>query len=509
MYCYQIVLHVFICSCVHVFMCACSQPFPALSPIASFNARNLFIAMVEATTTHPSAHVPPNGSRSSRAQSRSRSRQRAVEKVLFDDPADGASQSLDYKKAAGLRFKYRIPSLDGSGKHKQPPNWVGHHPSNRDGTKMSAERCEELLEAIIGQFDPDEADHDAVCVEQGDETHITKWTQMSCDEEPTMADVCPQVLRDGGVGHTHLNQCMANVLGKALVTRPGLKQYCDSTGRLSLTKVTAVDPELGEYCQRGLAWERLSKQLEVEEPGGIVLIQSMLNRKRDMQMVEHEMQVLSRLANVVLQFSKQKGHQISVDMAREKLAAEGMPQVAHSAEFPGLLNAVLQWGGAEGIHFINLKKFHEACVNAKVRRIRLSIFIALGEMCVEYPLVRNLLAEYAYSASAEKKQLEDGFCNKLRGNQIFALAKPAKGDLLRYMEGHLHDFHISYQAAGVYSGMSQTCLARLMCKVDLMMSGPLLQEAKADEWKKLIDEATSNVQIMIRALVGAQGQAER
>ena len=144
---------------------------------------------------------------------------------------------------------------------------------------MSAERCEELLEAIIGQFDPDEADHDSVCVEQGNKSHITKWTQSTCDSQPTMSNVCPHLLKDGSIGHTHLNQCLANVLGMAQVTRHGLKKYTDSTGRLSLTLVKAADPELGEYCQRGLSWERLAQKIEDEEPDGIILIQSLLNRK--------------------------------------------------------------------------------------------------------------------------------------------------------------------------------------------------------------------------------------
>ena len=458
-------------------------------------------------------HHGVEGSQRSRSRSRRSSRQRAAEATslvgsgVFRDHATGPT-SLDYKKAAVLRYKFRIPAPDGNGKHRQPPNWVGHHPMNRDKTRLSADRCEELLESIIGQFDPDEADHDCVSVEQSkDKTHITEWTQTTCDPQPTMSDVVPHLLRDGSVGHTHLNQCLANVLGKAQVMRPGLKKYTDSSGRLSLVLVKAADPELGEYCVRGLSWERLSSQIEVEEPDGIILIQSLLNRKRDMQMVEHELQVLSRLANIVLEFSKRTGSQISVQMAREKLANEGMAQVAHSVEFPGLLNAVLQWGGAESIHFKNLKKFHEVCVNAKLRRLRLSMFIALGQMGVEFPLARNLCAMYAYSASAEQNQIEDGFCNKIKVSQIIVLCKPACKFALTHIEQRLHVFHVEYQNAGVYTGMSQLNLTKLMCKVNLMMATSLLGELKMDACIKLIDMSATKVETALRASLTDKGRA--
>ena len=87
-----------------------------------------------------------------------------VRGAVFEESTARAHGPLDYKRAAALRFKYRVPSPDGSGKHRQPPSWVGHHPRNRDRTRMSAERCEELLEELLGQFDGDEADHDSVCV---------------------------------------------------------------------------------------------------------------------------------------------------------------------------------------------------------------------------------------------------------------------------------------------------------------------------------------------------------
>jgi len=419
--------------------------------------------------------------------------------AVFEESTARAHGPLDYKRAAALRVKYRVKAPDGSGKHRQPPTWVGHHPRNRDRTRMSSERCEELMESLLGQFDGEEADHDSVCVEQapGSQT-TTQWTQETCDPEETMANVVPHMLKDGSIGHSHLNQCLANLLGGAKVTRPGLQKFVDANGRLSISMVKARDPECAQYAVQGLLWERLSHDIETEEPDGITLISSLLNRKRDMAMVEHEIQVLNRLANIVDDFSKTSGGNITVVMARNKLAAEGMPQVAHSAEFPEVLWAVFQWGGAESVHFKRLKEFHERCVNAKLRRVRLSFFIALGGIDVAFPLTRNLCAEFAYSASADKNQLEDGYCNKIKITHINVVKSPARISLLKAMEKHLERFHSQYRDAGVYQEISPSNLTKLMCTVDLMMAPPLFFEKRVEDALKEIDVCATQVETALR-----------
>lgn len=439
----------------------------------------------------PSPHVPG----AVQAQS-------LMKKAVFDQPLAREHGPLDYKRGAALRYKFRIPAPEGEldQKHRQPPSWVGHHPKNRDGTRMSADRCEDLMEAVIGQFDPDEADHDSVCVAQApNATNILFWTMGTCECQPTMANPVDHLLKDGSIGHSHMNQMLHNVCGGAVVTRPGLKRLTDASGRLSLALVRAADKEFAEYCVKGLAWERLSHQIEVEEPDGIILIQSLLNRKHDVQMVEHEMQVLSRLANIVHEFSRRMSGSISVEMAREKLAAEGMPQVAHSAEFPGVLSAVLQWGGATSTHFIRLKEFHERCVNAKLRRVRLSLFVALAGIDVAFPLTRNLCAEYAYSASPEKKQIEDGFCNKVKVSNIYVIRQSSRKPLLEAMELWLERFHNQYKEGGIYKELSANQVTTLMCKVDLMMATPLFLEKNVQVAKEQIDACAAKVEAALRA----------
>ena len=419
---------------------------------------------------------------------------------VFEETKALAHGPLDYKRCAALRMKYRIAAPDGSGKHRQPPNWVGHHMKNRDGTRMSADRCEELLEGMIGQFDTDEADHDSVSVAQAPGTKdITEWTQSTCDADPIMASVVEHLLQDGSIGHTHLNQVLHNVSAGAKVTRPGLKRYANANGCLSLTLVREKDAELADYAVRGLSWERLHSAIAVEEPGGIVLIMSLFNRKRDMQMVEHEMQVLSRLANIVLDFSRLVGTEISIEMARDKLAAEGMPQEAHSADFLGVLNAVLQWGGAESIHFKRLKEFHNQCVNAKLRRVRMSVITALAGIDLKFPLTRNLGLEFAYSASAEKNQIEDGFCNKIKVSNVYFIRQPGRQCVLEAMEQCLDIFHNQYRGAGAYKALAPGDLTKLLCKVDLMMAPPLFFERSIEGAQKQIKVCSEKVSAAIRA----------
>ena len=68
--------------------------------------------------------------------------------------------------------------------------------------------------------------------------------------------------------------------------RSGLQRFVDGEGRLSLGLIKAFDDELGRYVAIGLSWQVLASEMEIERPGAVELIMSVLNVKRGAQMAE-------------------------------------------------------------------------------------------------------------------------------------------------------------------------------------------------------------------------------
>ncbi len=114
----------------------------------------------------------------------------------------------------------------------------------------------------------------------------------------------------------------------------------------------SFDPDLYKAATEGLEWEILSHKLEIGEPDGHILSMSTLNKKGGQQMVEHEFPAVARLSTFVSRVELQVNGRVSVEMARRKLAEGGMPLIAHSPDFEGLLSYVLNVGGKDGKYMI-------------------------------------------------------------------------------------------------------------------------------------------------------------
>ena len=76
------------------------------------------------------------------------------------------------------------------------------------------ERCAELTCQLLGAFDPDEADHASVCVEEkpGSDRFL-KYNQRFCEGDNRFADVLVASMPHASVGHAHVNQVLANICG--------------------------------------------------------------------------------------------------------------------------------------------------------------------------------------------------------------------------------------------------------------------------------------------------------
>lgn len=179
-------------------------------------------------------------------------------------------------KARMLREKYKIPG----GKIRLPLRSVGFDIHNRDGIPMSGERCDELLGDIDeAHFDPEEADHDNVCVQaRPNSTELHEHNLNACLASPLLADPIGHI-EYGTLSHSHLHQCFKNIAGQAKATKP---KGIISDDTLSLAMCKERHPKMAEYIEHGLLWEVLSYRVR-DDKDACEIIQSAINRKSEIQ----------------------------------------------------------------------------------------------------------------------------------------------------------------------------------------------------------------------------------
>ena len=76
------------------------------------------------------------------------------------------SKSSPIKRAAALRIKYRVSSDPSHKPTALSPELAAQHKLNRGGVAINGCRCDELLQQVLKHYDPEEANHGAVCVEE-------------------------------------------------------------------------------------------------------------------------------------------------------------------------------------------------------------------------------------------------------------------------------------------------------------------------------------------------------
>jgi len=336
-----------------------------------------------------------------------------------------------HKRAQELRDKYRVDSTGARGRSAvreyYKPLHIGVHPSNRDGSGLNGLRIDQLLESFkTWGFLLDEANHDAVIVlEKQRSIKITTYTRLLCKRDPRLK--CPpdggSALAGGSVAHSHIYQCLRNVLLRAPSKVVG---FTDDRGRLSLEKIRTADPALYEACQTGLLCEALAADIEEEEPEGLRIIQASCNRKNDLAMKEHEMQVLARVNSACSEAmgKADAGGRVSCSFERVKeLVQVYNPDLVESTAFVGLFGYCTELGvadisalagsadesaslgAASGVP--SLVRFHQEWVNPKVRRLRLDAIASLNALGARRPFLKVAVPKAAY-ACEDDKYLSDG-----------------------------------------------------------------------------------------------------
>lgn len=264
------------------------------------------------------------------------------------------------RQALALRAKYRV----GSDRVRVAPWHIGFHPANRNGEPPSGERCQSLLDAILGGgFDPGEADCNGVLVQakpSGDTIHA--FNAKACDGNPLLTpSVDGMDLTYGSLSHSHLNQVFKNILGRAYVKTD---KITDPQGRLSMAMLEAHDPTFAKYCREGLLWDVLSWKLQEEEPEGLNIIQAAGNATHAAVMIPHETEAIASLSRLCTA-SAVVSARLNFERAREKLQFT-LPLIADDPDFLCMFRFVVDLGGDVAPFVPDLRQFTHRFVNPQV-----------------------------------------------------------------------------------------------------------------------------------------------
>ena len=287
---------------------------------------------------------------------------RSVEKLPALAGIDKKQSAI--KRAAALREKYRVD--------KQPrllcPALVAQHPQNRGGIAINGSRVDEILRQVLGHFDVEEAAHGAVAVEElPNGSRIRDYNREKTAGDSALAEVPDVYIPYGSLGASHINQVLRNVVFGAKSEL--VPEVLDLNGRLSLDRVSLVDPAMAGTCSMGLKWDILSHRIEVEEPDGIACIVAALNERASGMMMMHEMEVIKTLARICTT-SAATAHEVALDTVRAKLHDQGFSALAESPGLQHLFRFVLEQGCDSAMGSMEpLYAFHEKFVNAKTCRL--------------------------------------------------------------------------------------------------------------------------------------------
>ena len=316
------------------------------------------------------------------------------------------------KRAASFRFKYRLGGPDGGekGRVNIHPHLVAWHKKNRRGMCPNPDRIQQLLLSYCGDWDAEEADHQSVCVQiKPGDNELVDWNMQFRENNNLFAKVetRPEV---AAASHSHLNIVLHNIRSGAEVNLSGLNKFCKD-GRLSMELIETHDKDMAAHAKRGLLWEVLAWQMEVEEPLAFDIIQAAFNSKNDTALVEHEMERLNGLVNVIRDTGAGMADTFNWRLVRENLMKTGNVAVAESTEFLALCKMIMNvlGGQAQYNHWEELKKWHELMVNPKTRRVRLTTMSYLSSVPPEFPRTRNALFRHMYTGkSPSAEQIKNG-----------------------------------------------------------------------------------------------------
>ena len=353
------------------------------------------------------------------------------------------------------------------------PSLVGFDACNRDGIPLDGARCDALLASIAEMgWDDEEADYGNIAVQEcpGART-ITEFNHRACEESEFLAPIRGEVMLSyGTLSHSHLHQCLKNLVGGA---RAKLPTAFIHDGHLSMEAVRRLQPRLAASAERGLRWTVLGHSVR-DVPGALELIQSAANRRASVAMKETALQTVARLSTICHRVCGADGR-IDFHAAR-KMLAKTMPEIAGGTEFVGLHRFVVNLG-AEGTFIPYLKQF--VGMRGANRQLKPATFALAGTLGSSVPHVVCALVVMSYSAPPA--YFQDGYSRYLTIGEIRAMVdKTTDKPIARLVKAEeiLRWFHraceelvghkqVVDQKRLDFMGRLDSLMGRLLCKKHL------------------------------------------
>ena len=216
-------------------------------------------------------------------------------------------------------------------KVKVSPECVGTHPANRDGLGLNVRDVAELIGAIsqVG-FDGDLPHPIAVEVPSHDTSiflfNKTMWDQSGGFLPPMEV----HKMRYASVASSHTNAALRCILHGS----PGdetLHQGLMVDGKLSLEMVRRKDKAFAEAAEAGLTWKVISCHAVAEFPDLPALLQTAANCAGHIAKPEHEIQMLRRIYNAIIEAGKNSKPCAFSDL--KAMILRSRPQCGVSAPF--------------------------------------------------------------------------------------------------------------------------------------------------------------------------------
>ena len=371
-------------------------------------------------------------------------------------------------EALELRHRFRVAT-----NQLLPIMLLAADTSNRDGIPVNGHRCDHLLgDVCLMGYDPKEAAHDNVCVQvrPGDTTLLVA-NRETCAASEFLANIEVESLSFGTLSHSHLHQCLKNIVGRAKAFAPA--GFC-SDGYLDIDVVRKRQPLLADACANGLTWEVLHWRIR-DEPGACVLIQSVCNRKGSAQMRETELQAVARLSMIATRLSKTGDGKVGYGAAKRALMAS-MPEIAESNDFVGMLRFVVSLGADQAPFIGFLKQF--VGMKGNSRHVKATLFAEASRLPSTIPhlIIGMILMAY----TAPQAYFMDGYSRFVNVSDFKLLVtggeRPEATRMALAGEKILRFFHCSCMV--FFEGRSEgerlqflaivdSCICRFLCEKDM------------------------------------------
>ena len=363
------------------------------------------------------------------------------------------------RRAAALRVKYRV--ILGNEGIRVPPEQIGMHPKNRDGAGPSGERCSQLLRDILHMgYDPPEANAGGVLVQEHPTIpYILPFNKKYTDGDDSLADVVEASLKYGSLAHGHLAQVFRNI---HFAIASDVDMLLDERGRLSVARLRSVDPAWADDVVSGCRWEILSHQLDVEEPEGATIIQSAMNAKNSMFLIQHEMQALGRMTTLT-------SASAFAEVARTWQLVQGklretLPEFADDENFLGTYSWLVDLGSGKSVYVRELRGFHDKFINPMKRRVRLSAFAVANLAPMDKPRTKIAVMKWTYVNG----KVVGTYCTSIPVRTMKALfATSGARALSDLAEEMLEWFRV--QASSVLAEQPRTALIKFLGNVDVAL----------------------------------------